>query len=64
MTGDVQLAETSRVGSMIYVYSCLWKGCERKGVMGDAQLAETIRVGFVIYCMYILVFGRDVRGRD
>ncbi len=49
MTGDAQLAETIRVGSVIHVYSCLWKGCERKRVTGDAQLAETIRVGSVIY---------------
>ncbi len=45
MTGDAQLAETIRVGSVIYVYSCLLKGCERNEVTGDAKLAETISMG-------------------
>ncbi len=38
MTGDAQLVETSRVGSVIYEYSCRCKGCERKGVTGDANM--------------------------
>ncbi len=39
----------SVLGSVIYAYSCLCKGCERKGLAGDAKLAETFRVGSAIY---------------